>query len=433
MYNLCHWGGGGIGEIQLREIANSSFFSCTENTGGLCCFSLWAGGRSLEMTDGFSEQTCNTQAGAASLAARPATTQSPGLTYELPGHEEQVEERGQRQPLLHPPLLAALPPPAAAAAGVGPAPAAARGRLPLQQGLVVRGQVRRRPVHRRLRGRLRGVVRHHHSQLVKAGVVLVPRLVREVKGTGVVQEQRVLAPPQQGLDARPEAGPSHRGGGGRLRWRSSPSRQGMAPTSPLRRPAATSAPALTEPHHRLPAPTCEEPRALSPPPPEPRAAPPSPSPRSRRGRAGGAGRRAASLPAQGERRRRHARHVPQRPAPGIAAGGDRASAESPGPAPRRAAAERAPRGRADGREPVYPCAPADRRGTAPAPPAPESRGFEPRSRRPAAPGAGPCAAAQLGGGGSAGTGGNRASPVVARRAVPVPTGACVGWINVTAR
>lgn len=123
-------------------------------------------------------------------------TAGPRLTYELPRHEEEVEEGSERQPLLHLPLLGALPPAAAAAAGVRPAgPGAAQGDVPLQQGLVVGREPRGRPVHRRLRSRLRAVVRHHHAQLVKPGEVLIPHLVREVKGTGVVQEQRVLALP----------------------------------------------------------------------------------------------------------------------------------------------------------------------------------------------------------------------------------------------
>lgn len=61
--------------------------------------------------------------------------------------------------------------------------------------------------------------------------------------------------------------------------------------------------------------------------------------RSRRGRAGGAGRGAASPPAQGERRRRHARHLAQRRAPGIAAGPRTAPGpNAPGRAARRTAA-----------------------------------------------------------------------------------------------
>lgn len=90
------------------------------------------------------------------------------------------------------------------------------------------------PVGRSLGGRLRRVVRHHHPQLIEAGEVLVPRLVREVEGTGVVQEQGRLAPPQRGLDAAPQAGPGHSGGGGHpagrgRSWRGSPRPSGHGP------------------------------------------------------------------------------------------------------------------------------------------------------------------------------------------------------------
>lgn len=211
----------------------------------------------------------------------------------------------------------------------------------------------------------------------------------------------------------------------------------MSPTSPrraLRRPTGTQRGAQPRSAPALPSRTAASRRSqapASPPGTELRSAadavtPWSPGPPHSAG--------AASPPAQGERRRRRARHIHQRRAPGMAAGGDGASAEILARS-RASPAE----GGSSGREGAGPALRSQQPLRVRRPPRPPPA---PRLRSPPGLAAGSSPALAPRGGrrwggrrargslSSARPCGTPACLVVARQAIPVPACTCVWWINV---